>query len=186
MEQIKEKITMVRPVEWEATHLDAHNHINSAITHFYKLFDDIVQEINTLTNMNKDTEQKNFVSFSGIREDIKWLREEIKNITAKIDEINVKLNEWGKFLTKRYEWIIDTDKETVVELDPITDKELMWKQYLANIVVNEASPNQWAIAYTFPETSIVHWEYKPRLYLMAKDGEHAVLEYDFTVILTEI
>ncbi len=186
MEQIKEKIKMITPEEWADTHLDAHNHINAAITQFYGLFDNLVEEYNKLINKSEDAENKNFASFSEIRDEIKWLREDIKWIKVALEEMNVKLNEWGKFLTKRYEWIIDTDKETVVELEPITDAELLWKQYLANIVINEASPNQWAIAYTFPETSIVHWEYKPRLYLMAKDGDHAVLEYDFTVILTEI
>ena len=87
-------------------------------------------------------------------------------------------------MTKNYNWIVDTDTQIVVELDTITD--LKWWHYLANIVVNEALPNQWAVTYSFPKTSLVLWEYTPRVSLKAKDGEHAVLEYDFTVILTEV
>lgn len=185
MEQIK-KVKMIRPIEWEDTHLDAHKNINAAITQFYGLFDDLFWRIEEIITEHKDAEGENFASFSKINKDIKWLRKDIKWLMDSVKWINDKLNEPRRFVTKRYEWIIDTDKDTVVELETIWDEELKGKQYLANIVVNEALPNQWAESYSFPKTSLVKWEYTPRLSLSAKEWEHAVLEYDFTVILTEI
>lgn len=185
MEQIK-KVSMIRPIEWEDTHLDAHKNINAAIAQFYGLFDDLFWRIEEMITKHKDAEEKSFASFSKINSDIKWLRNDIKWLIDNIKQINLKLNEWRKFITKRYEWIVDTDKETTVELETIGDEELKGKQYLANVVVNEASPNQWAKSYSFPNTSLVKWEYTPRIKLKAKEGEHAVLEYDFTVILTEV
>lgn len=185
MEQIKE-INLIKPEEWAATHLEAHEKINAAITQFYGLFNDIFNQVKSLLKRHEDAEEKNSVSFSKLKTDIDWLKKDIQWLTKEIEKINVKLSEWRKFFTRRYEWIVDTDKETVVELDPITDEDLMWRQYLANIVVNEALPNQWAMAYSFPNTSLVFSEYTPRVYLSAKEGEHAVLEYDFTVILTEV
>lgn len=185
MEQIK-KVDMVKPEEWADTHLQAHEKINAAITQFYGLFNDIVKEIKTLYSIHEDAEDGNFASFSQLRDDIKWLKKEIRQLNKSIEEINVKLNEWRKFLTRRYEWIVDTDKETLVELETITDEDLKGRQYLANIVINEALPNQWAIAYSFPNTALVFWEYTPRISLKAKEWEHAVLEYNFTIILTEV
>lgn len=182
MEQVK-KVSMIRPKEWEDTHLEAHENINAAITQFYGLFDKLVKEIDSISKKYEDAEWNNFASFSKLDKEIKWLKKEVKELNKNIEEINKKLNQWRRFLTKNYEWIVDTDKETVIELDPITD--LVW-HYLVNIVVNEASPNQWAKAYSFPKTSLVEGEYTPRISLKAKEGEHAVLEYDFTIILTEI
>ena len=185
MEQVK-KVKMIRPIEWEDTHLEAHESINAAITQFYGLFDELVKEIDSISKKHEDAEWNNFASFSKLDKEIKWLKKEVKELNKNIEEINVKLRESRKFLTRRYEWIVDTDKDTIVELETIGDEELKGKQYLANIVVNEASPNQWAKSYSFPKTSLVKWEYTPRLKLKAKEWEHAVLEYDFTVILTEI
>lgn len=185
MEQVK-KVSMIRPKEWEDTHLEAHENINAAITQFYGLFDKLVKEIDSISKKYEDAEWNNFASFSKLDKEIKWLKKEIKELNKNIEEINVKLREGRKFLTRRYEWIVDTDSETMVELETITDDDLKWKQYLANMVVNEASPNQWAIEYMFPKTSLVKWEYTPRITLKAKEWEHAVLEYDFTVILTEV
>ena len=185
MEQIK-KISMIKPEEWADTHLEAHERINSAITQFYGLFTDIVKQVKALSNKHEDAEDKNSVSFSKLKDDVDWLKQDIQWLSKQIEAISAKLNEWRKFLTRRYEWIVDTDKETTVELDPITDYDLKWRQYLANIVVNEALPNQWAIEYSFPKTSLIFDEYTPRIYLKAKEWEHAVLEYDFTIILTEV
>ena len=185
MEQIK-KISMIKPEEWAGTHLEAHERINSAITQFYGLFTDIVKQVKALSNKHEDAEDKNSVSFSKLKDDVDWLKKDIQWLSKQIEAISVKLNEWRKFLTRRYEWIVDTDKETTVELDPITDDDLKWRQYLANIVINEALPNQWAIEYSFPKTSLIFDEYTPRIYLKAKEWEHAVLEYDFTIILTEV
>lgn len=185
MEQIK-KISMINPEEWADTHLEAHERINSAITQFYGLFTDIVKQVKALSNKHEDAEDKNSVSFSKLKDDVDWLKQDIQWLSKQIEAISVKLNEWRKFLTRRYEWIVDTDKETTVELDPITDDDLKGRQYLANIVINEALPNQWAIEYSFPKTSLIFDEYTPRIYLKAKEWEHAVLEYDFTIILTEV
>ena len=186
MEQIKETVTMIKPEEWADTHLEAHLKINSAITQFYGLLDDLISEINSFTDKQEDAEKKNFASFSKLKEDISGLSKSIESLNKSIEAINVRLSEWRKFLTWRYEWIVDTEKETTVELETITDEDLKGKQYLANIVVNEAYANQWVESYLFPKTSLVFWEYTPRLSLVAKEWEHAVLEYDFTVILTEI
>lgn len=185
MEQIKEKISMIRPQEWEDTHLEAHENINAAITQFYWLFDELVWEINSIEKMHEDANDKTFASFSKIKGDIQWLRKDIQKLTDELEEIKVKMGEWRKFLTRRYQWIVDTEKETTVDLETITDEDLKGKQYLANIVINESSPNQWAIDYSFPKTALVFWEYTPCIYLKAKEGEHAVLEYDFTIILIE-
>lgn len=185
MEQIK-KISMIKPEEWADTHLEAHERINSAITQFYGLFTDIVKQVKALSNKHEDAEDKNSVSFSKLKDDVDCLKQDIQWLSKQIEAISVKLNEWRKFLTRRYEWIVDTDKETTIELDPITDDDLKWRQYLANIVINEALPNQWAIEYSFPKTSLIFDEYTPRIYLKAKEWEHAVLEYDFTIILTEV
>lgn len=186
MEQIKETVTMIRPEEWADTHLEAHLKINSAITQFYGLLNDLISEINSFTDKQEDAEKKNFASFSKLKEDISGLSKGIESLNKSIECINNRLNEWRHFITKNYEWIVDTEKETIVELETITDEDLKGKQYLANIVVNEASANQWVKSYLFPKTSLVSWEYTPCLSLVAKEWEHAVLEYDFTVILTEL
>ena len=183
MEQVK-KVSMIRPKEWEDTHLEAHKNINAAITQFYGLFDKLIKELKVISNKYEDAESKSFASFSKLTKEVTGLKKEVKELNKWIEEINNKLNEWRNFVTKNYNWIVDTDTQIVVELDTITD--LKWWHYLANIVVNEALPNQWAVTYSFPKTSLVLWEYTPRVSLKAKDGEHAVLEYDFTVILTEI
>lgn len=182
MEQIK-KVTMINPEEWADTHLDAHKNINSAIIQFYWLLNDLIWEINSLTDMQKDAEDKRFASFSELKDDINWLKKSVESLYGTIEGINSRLDQWRKFITKNYEWIVDTDKDITVELDSIID--LAW-DYLVNIVVNEETANQWVKSYSFPKTSLVSWEYIPHLSLSAKDGEHAVLEYDFTVILTEI
>lgn len=188
MEQIKEaeKITMIEPIEWSNTHLEAHQKLNAVVAQFYWLFDSLIKGINFLGKIHDDAEDANFASFSKLKTNIEELKDEIKALNKNIALIRAKLDEWWRFITRRYEWIVDTDKETIVELEPIWDEDLRWRNYLANIVVNEAIANQWTITYSFPQTSLVHWEYKPRVYLMAKEWEHAVLEYDFTVILTEI
>ena len=177
---------MIRPKEWEDTHLEAHQNINAAITQFYELFDDVIRKLNSVEHTYVDAERKNFASFSKINEDISWIRKEIKKLNKNLEEMNNKLSEWRRFITWKYDWIVDTDKETTVELETIWDEELKGKQYLVNIVVNEAQPNQWTEEYKFPQTALIFGEYTPRIYLKAKEWEHAVLEYNFTAILTEV
>lgn len=188
MEQIKEteKIRMIKPVEWETNHLEAHELINAAISQFYWLFNDLIHQCSLLAKIHEDAEDANFASFSKLRNKIGDLEEELEKLNRWIEKINAKLEEWGRFMTRRYEWILDTDTQTIADLEPIWDEDLKGRNYLANIVVNEAIPNQWTMTYSFSNTSLVHWEYKPVVYLQAKEWEHAVLEYDFTVILTEI
>lgn len=188
MEQIKEaeKITMIEPIEWSNTHLEAHQKLNAVVAQFYWLFDSLIDGINFLGKIHEDAEDANFASFSKLRVKIDELKDEIKKLNKGIDLINAKLQEWWRFITRRYEWIVDTDKETVVELEPIWDEDLKGRNYLASIVVNDTLPNQWTAKYRLPQTSLAFWEYTPRITLTAKEWEHAVLEYDFTVILTEI
>lgn len=186
MEQPKEKIGMIRPQEWADTHLEAHESINAAITQFYGLFEDVIKEINSIEKTHKDADERNFASFSKIDMKIEWINNWIKLLVNKIQELENRLKEWWKFLTRRYQWIVDTEKEAIFDLEPITDEDLRWVQYLASVVINEESPNQWAEKYSFPKTSLIFDEYTPRIYLKAKEWEHAVLEYDFTIILTEV
>lgn len=186
MEQPKEKIGMIRPQEWADTHLEAHENINAAITQFYGLFEELIWELNSIEKKYKDADERNFASFSKIDMKIEWINNWIKLLVNKVQELESRLKEWWKFLTRRYQWIVDTEKETTVELEPITDEDLRWVQYLASVVINEELPNQWAEKYSFPKTSLIFDEYTPRIYLKAKEWEHAVLEYDFTIILTEV
>lgn len=188
MEQIKEteKIRMIDPIEWNTNHLEAHEKLNEAVTQFYWLFNDLIEECNLLAQKDEDAKDINFASFSKLEDNIKELRREIKSLATDIENINRKLDEWGKFMTVRYDWIVDTDTETTVELDAITDEDLRWRQYLTSIAIHEVQPNQWAEEYKLPQPSLVFDEYKPRIYLKAKAWEHAVLEYNFTLILTEV
>lgn len=186
MEQPKEKIGMIRPQEWADTHLEAHENINAAITQFYGLFEELIWELNSIEKKYGDAEDRNFASFSKIEMDIEWIRNWIKLLVNKVQELEKRIDKWGNSITRRYQWIVDTDLESVIDLDPITDEDLRGRQYLATVVVNEVSPNGWTATYTLPKTSLVSGEYTPSIYIKAVDGQHAVLEYDFTIILTEI
>lgn len=192
MEQIKqtEMIEMIEPTEWANTHIESHERINSAVTQFYWLFNDLISQINNLANIDKDAEERSVASFSKVKDEIKELRKELKCMAQEIKEIKVMLDEWWHFETIRYQWMIDTDSETTVELDPIKDVDLKWRwsqaSHLANIVIDEVKPNQWTMTYSFPQTRLVHWERKPEIHLVAKEWQHAVLEYDFRIILTEV
>lgn len=185
MEQIKEidKIKLVSPVEWAENHLEAHIQLNSAISQFYWLFNRLIDGINSWDKRNKEAEEKNSVSFSELKEDINELRKEIDKLSKEIKTLNNNMNKWWRFFSKRYEWIVDTEKETTVELESIND--LVWN-YLVNVVINDVIPNQWTMTYSFPKTSLANGEYTPCIYLKAKEWNHAVLEYNFTIILTEI
>lgn len=185
MEQIKDtdKIKMISPVEWAENHLEAHVQLNSAISQFYWLLNSLIAEYNLLSNKVKEAEEKNFASFSKLEESIEWIRNWTQLLVNKIQELEEEINKWWKFFVRNYEWIVDTEKETTVELDTIND--LVWN-YLVNVVINDVIPNQWTMAYSFPKTSLAKWEYTPCINLKAKEWEHAVLEYNFTIILTQI
>lgn len=185
MEQIKDadKIKMVTPVEWEATHIESHIKLNAAVEQFYSLFNGLIQWIHWILDKQEEAEEVYSASFSKLNDSIEELGNQIKWLVSSIEEINKKLKEWWKHLSRRYEWILDTDKEIDVELDAIQD---LWKDYLVNVVINSVKANQWTKEYKFPQTSVAKGEYKPIISLVAKEWEHAVLEYDFTLILTEI
>lgn len=182
MEQIKETV-MINPEEWADTHLEAHKKINSAIAQFYRLFNELVSQFNLFVRRQEDAD-KTFASFSQLKDDVDLLKEDIKSINKTIEAINEKLDQKKDYLTRNYEWILDTDTETLVELEPIAD--LKWWTYLVNVIVNEEAPNRWTESYSFPKISLVSGEYRPRISLVAKQWEHAVLEYSFTIILTQL
>ena len=77
MEQIK-KVKMIRPIEWEDTHLEAHENINAAITQFYGLFDKLIKELKVISNKYEDAESKSFASFSKLTKEVTGLKKEVK------------------------------------------------------------------------------------------------------------
>lgn len=185
MDKIK-ILNLTKPVEWENTHIQAHEEINKAISQFHSHFNNVVDEYNNLIKMFQETDGKLTSSFSEInklKKENKELRETLVCMAEQIKDLKEEMSKWGKYLSINYEWIVDTDTEVAMELDTI---ELDGNKYLVNIRINEASPNQWTMAYMFPDLSIASGSYTPVIHLMAKDWEHAVLEYDFTVILTQI
>ena len=185
MDKIK-TIKLTKPVEWENTHIKAHEEINLAISQFNSHLNNLIDEHKNLAKMYEDADNRLTASFSEInklKKENKELKETIGSIVKEIKNLKEDMSKWGKCLSINYEWIVDTDTQIVMELDDI---ELDWKQYLVNICVNEVIPNQWTLMYTLPDVSLTSVKYTPKVYLMAKQWEHAVLEYDFNVILTEI
>lgn len=193
MTQIKPKwlgeikqVKLINPVEWENTHIEAHELLNRAISQFYSHLKNTQEIIEEIKISIRDVDDKYSSVFSKLWKEIKDMKSEytktLGSIVSKIETLEEKINKPKKYLVKNFEWILDTDTQIVSELDKI---ELDWT-YLVNIVVKECIPNWWVITYSFPQTSIAANEYTPHVYLMAKEWEHAVLEYDFNVILTEI
>lgn len=185
MDKIK-VLNLIKPIEWENTHIKAHEEINKAISQFGSHLNNIVDEHNNLAKMYEDADNRLTASFSEIqklKKDNKELKETLVCISDKIKDLKEDISKWGKYLSVNYDWIVDTDTEVAMELEQI---ELDGNKYLVNIRINEASPNQWTMVYMFPDVSIASGSYTPTIHLMAKEWEHAVLEYDFTVILTQI
>lgn len=182
MESKQSKVVLIEPEEWKNNHIEAHKLLNRAVASF-------VNQIDSLSKNIQDTEHNAGEKYASAFSEIKELKKEIKKINetlgstdGKITELKEECNKWGKYLVRNYEWIIDTDSQTVVELEEIV---LDWN-YLVNIVPCEVIPNSWTEIYSLPQTSIATGSYTPKAYLMAKQWEHAVLEYDFNVILTQI
>lgn len=185
MDKIK-ILNLTKPVEWENTHIQAHEEINKAISQFNSHFNNIIDEHNNLARMYEDADNRLTASFSEInklKKENKELRETLVCMADEIRDLKEEIAMWGKCLSMNYEWILDTETEVSMELEQI---ELDNRKYLVNIRINEAAPNQWTEAYMFPDVSIASWTYTPVIHLKAKEWEHAVLEYDFTVILTQI
>lgn len=181
-----EQVKLINPVEWESTHIEAHELLNRAISQFYGRLKNTQEIIEEIKISIRDVDDECSSAFSKLEKEIKDVESEytktLDSIVSKIEMLEEKVSKPKKYLVKNFEWILDTDTQIVSELDKI---ELDWT-YLVNIVVKECVPNWWVITYSFPQTSIATNEYTPHVYLMAKEWEHAVLEYDFNVILTEI
>lgn len=183
MDKIK-VLALTKPVEWENTHIKAHEEIINTISQFQNHLNNIIDNINKLISEYEDVNNRLTTHISHILElnkTDKDILEELNSINARIDKLE-NTDHTKKYIVQKYEWILDTDTEVCIDLDPI---ELGWT-YLVNIVVNEVIPNKWTMTYSFWNTSIAAEKYTPHVYLMAKEWEHAVLEYDFTVILTEL
>lgn len=176
------KINLIEPLEWENTHIESHKELNRYVSLFYGRLNNIENKLNDMNNGDVD---ENFSSaFSEIREikkDVKELKETIGKTVNKIEMLEEKVNKPKKYLVKTFEWILDTNTESLATLETI---ELDWT-YLVQIVENEAVGNPEVASYSLWRTVIANKEYTPWVYLLSK-WWHAVLEYDFTVILTEI
>lgn len=180
MESKKINVVLIEPEEW--SHIDAHKLLNRAVASFANQMENLSEKIQEVNFNAGEKYSSAFSEVNKIKGDIEELRKTIGKISDKIDTLQTEIKKPKEYITKNFEWIIDTDTQTVSELEKI---ELNWA-YLVNIVVNEVIPNWWTMTYSFPQTSIAKNEYTPRVYLMANEWEHAVLEYDFTVILTPL
>lgn len=179
----KDKINLIEPLEWKNTHIESHKELNRYVSLFYGRLNNIEDKLNNINN--EDVDEKFSSAFSEIREikkDVKELKETLDKTVNKIEILEEKVNKPKKYLVKKYEWILDTDTESLATLETI---ELDWT-YLVNIVENEITKNESVMAYSIWHTVIANNEYTPRVYLLSTLWWHAVLEYDFTVILTEI
>lgn len=178
----KDKINLIEPLEWKNTHIESHKELNRYVSLFYGRLNNIEDKLNNINN--EDVDEKISSAFSEIREikkDVKELKETLGNTISKIKILEEKVNKPKKYLVKHFEWILDTDTESLATLETI---ELDWT-YLVNIVENEIVWNPEVASYSLWRTAIANKEYTPWVYLLSK-WWHAVLEYDFTVILTEI
>lgn len=192
MEKSKIIFPMIEPKEWEDTHIESHNVINRCMVQIWDYLTEIQEELGEVKNFSTRAAENSLAAFSEIREDFNqkiWqIRKEIDKVNEtlgcmaeEIKELKDNSNKWRKYLVKHFEWILDTDTESLATLETI---ELDWT-YLVNIVENETVGNPQVASYSLWRTAIANKEYTPWVYLLSK-WWHAVLEYDFTVILTEI
>lgn len=193
MEKAKIIFPMIEPKEWEDTHIESHNVINRCMVQIWDYLTEIQEELGEVKNFSTRAAENSLAAFSEIREDFNkkiWqIRKEIDKVNEtlgcmaeEIKELKENSNKWRKYLIKHYEWILDTDTEIVSELDKI---ELDWT-YLVNIVENSITKNDSTTHYDIWHTVIANNEYTPKVYIKSKIWWHAVFEYDFTVLLTEI
>lgn len=193
MEKAKIIFPMIEPKEWEDTHIESHNIINRCMVQIWDYLTEIQEELGEVKNFSTRAAENSLAAFSEIREDFNkkiWqIRKEIDKVnetlgcmTEEIKELKENSNKWRKYLIKHYEWILDTETQILTDLDKIE----LDGDYLVNIVENDIVENADVVSYTCWHTAIVNWEYTPKVYLLSKQWWHAVLEYEFTVLLTEI
>ena len=178
------KINLINPVEWENTHIESHKELNRYVWQFYNRLNKLEGKVEKIVNTISELDGEHSSSFSEIdkiKKDIKKTNETLGCMAEQIKDLKENCNKWRKYLIRNYEWILDTDTESTATLETI---ELDWT-YLVNIVENDIVKNPEVDAYSLWHTAIASNEYTPQVYLTSK-WWHAVLEYDFTVILTEI
>lgn len=193
MEKAKIIFPMIEPKEWEDTHIESHNVINRCMVQIWCYLTEIQEELGEVKNFSTRAAENSLAAFSEIREDFNkkiWqIRKEIDKVNEtlgcmaeEIKELKDNSNKWRKYLIKHYEWILDTETEAIVELDKIE----LDGAYLVNIVENDIVKNDSTTHYDIWHTVIANNEYTPKVYIKSKIWWHAVFEYDFTVLLTEI
>ena len=179
------KINLIDPVEWENTHIESHRELNRYVRQFYSRLNNIDNKIDealaSIRNVDEDKSSA-FSKINKIEKDIEYIHETLGCMAEEIKNLKDNCNKWRKYIVKNFEWILDTDTEALVELEKIELDGV----YLVNIVENEIIKNDSTIAYSIWHTAIANGEYTPRVYICSKIWWHAVFEYDFTVILTEI
>lgn len=179
------KINLIEPLEWENTHIESHKELNRYVSLFYGRLNNIEDKVNEIWEQVSELDGEHSSSFSEInkiKKDIKKINETLGCMADEIKDLKEKVNSWRKYLTRNYEWILDTDTEVTATLETI---ELDWT-YLVNIVENSVTNNDSTVAYDIWHTVIANGEYTPMIYIKSKIWWHAVFEYNFTVILTEI
>ena len=186
-------IKTIEPKEWEDTHILAHERINSCLVSLWEYVNNIIWELNTVNNFSNKAAEETSAAVSElertfskkiwqIKEQLNEFNETLGSMAEQIKKLKDKSEQWRKYLVKHFEWILDTDTEIVSELEKI---ELDWT-YLVNIVENSITKNDSTTRYDIWHTVIANNEYTPKVYIKSKIWWHAVFEYDFTVILTEI
>lgn len=186
-------IRTIEPKEWEDTHLLAHEKINSCLVSLWEYVNNIIWELNAVNNFSNKAAEETSAAISElertfskkiwqIKLQLNEFNETLGSMAEQIKKLKDKSEQWRKYLVKHFEWILDTDTEIVSELEKI---ELDWT-YLVNIVENSIVKNDSTTQYDIWHTVIANNEYTPKVYIKSKIWWHAVLEYDFTVILTEI
>ena len=178
------KINLIEPLEWENTHIESHKELNRYVSLFYGRLNNIEDKVNEIWEQVSELDGEYSSSFSEINKikiDIEDIVETLGCMASEIKDLKEKVNKPKKYLVKNFEWILDTDTESLATLETI---ELDWT-YLVQIVENKTVWNPEVASYSLWRTAIANKEYTPWVYLLSK-WWHAVLEYDFTVILTEI
>lgn len=181
---MEKEIKLIEPQEWENTHIESHKELNRYVIQFYSRLNNIEDKVDEIWCSISDIDgdcSSSFSEINKIKKDIKKINETLGCMAEEIKNLKEKVNSWRKYLVKNYEWILDTDTESLATLETI---ELDWT-YLVNIVDNETVWNPEVASYSLWCTAIANNEYTPQVRLTSK-WWHAVLEYNFTVILTEI
>lgn len=179
------KITLIEPVEWEDTHIESHKKINKGLNILSGCLEDVEKVVDNLSKEIKNIKENisDKKDINKLKDNIKTLWETVGSIVSEIKNLNEKVNRRRKYYVQTYEWILDTNTQIVTDLDSI---ELDEWTYLVNIVEHEVVANWWVNCYSLWKTTLTSVSYTPHIYLQAKSWEKAVLEYDFSVIITEV